>query len=317
MNIEFHYYITYLIALKAGFSHDKAYKIAYSSQFVDDNQKQVEVLDLRMRTVYRSTPTQIEILSIGKRRDEILQSHHFLPGDDVERPQITTPNCQLANTMLEMALEEDNPYLIGIASHAYVDTWAHQNFAGRKDEVNGMPGLDCAIIPNIGHADALDDPDSLDAQWHDKRPSHKKMIKNSDRFLDAAAHLCTHYHKSLHPNKSPDYKDLLTSLTDIFSKHRAFHRFNRNAMMQRRKKHYNHLAVSISGFDIPPYIDGLWREYALQPIANNNVTTGKYHWRKGINFATHDWWQFQEAAKDFQQKIFPIIASKYGKEINT
>ena len=37
MDIEFHYYMTFLIAAKAGFGQDEAYTIAYSSQYVDDN----------------------------------------------------------------------------------------------------------------------------------------------------------------------------------------------------------------------------------------------------------------------------------------
>ncbi|MEW5746461.1 MAG: DUF6765 family protein [Nitrospirota bacterium] len=37
MDIEYHYYITFLIALRAGFKRDEAYKIAYASQYTDDN----------------------------------------------------------------------------------------------------------------------------------------------------------------------------------------------------------------------------------------------------------------------------------------
>jgi len=37
MDIEFHYYMTYLIAKKAGFRNEEAKTIATASQFVDDN----------------------------------------------------------------------------------------------------------------------------------------------------------------------------------------------------------------------------------------------------------------------------------------
>lgn len=37
MNIEFHYYITYILARQAEFDPEDAYKIAYSSQYTDDN----------------------------------------------------------------------------------------------------------------------------------------------------------------------------------------------------------------------------------------------------------------------------------------
>ena len=37
MNTEFHYYITYLIAAKAGFPAEEARLLAYASQYVDNN----------------------------------------------------------------------------------------------------------------------------------------------------------------------------------------------------------------------------------------------------------------------------------------
>lgn len=37
MDMEFHYYITYLIAVRAGFSTTESSNPAYSSQFLDDN----------------------------------------------------------------------------------------------------------------------------------------------------------------------------------------------------------------------------------------------------------------------------------------
>ena len=37
MDIEFHYYMTFLIAGKAGFGEEDAFTIAYASQYVDDN----------------------------------------------------------------------------------------------------------------------------------------------------------------------------------------------------------------------------------------------------------------------------------------
>ena len=37
MDIEFHYYITYVIALRAGFNAEDSYVLAYSSQHTDDN----------------------------------------------------------------------------------------------------------------------------------------------------------------------------------------------------------------------------------------------------------------------------------------
>jgi len=43
MNIEYHFYVTYIIALQAGYSESDAFKIAYSSQYTDDNDKILEI----------------------------------------------------------------------------------------------------------------------------------------------------------------------------------------------------------------------------------------------------------------------------------
>jgi hypothetical protein len=58
MDIEFHYYVTYLVAMKAGFSSIDSYKIAYSSQYIDDNEKQIIICNDIGEEIYRSTVTQ-------------------------------------------------------------------------------------------------------------------------------------------------------------------------------------------------------------------------------------------------------------------
>ena len=43
MDIEFHYWLTGLIAYRAGFNRDEAFTIAYSSQHVDENDVTLEI----------------------------------------------------------------------------------------------------------------------------------------------------------------------------------------------------------------------------------------------------------------------------------
>ncbi|MDJ1305768.1 MAG: hypothetical protein MRQ09_06025 [Candidatus Midichloria sp.] len=54
MDTEFHYYVTYLIARKAGFATSDAYKIAYASQYVDDNYNEIEVRDAQNIVNYKN-----------------------------------------------------------------------------------------------------------------------------------------------------------------------------------------------------------------------------------------------------------------------
>jgi hypothetical protein len=312
MNIEFHYHITYLLSLKAGFNQEFAYKIAYSSQFVDDNNKLLEVVDSGMNLVYCSLPTALGSIFPSTKRDIILQSFHFLPGNNPNKPMVTTANSKLANDLLDYALSKSDPYLIGISSHAFADTWAHQNFSGANSDINS---LNNPFIPNIGHADAQDEPDILDAPWHDIRLDGNKMVKNSERFLDAARHLYESFYKASHGVSAKD-DDLLVSLEKIFNNNRARFRFGRNLMFKRRSRMYDELAIQISGFNIPKYKADKWIIDALYSESRGHLWSKKYRWHKPDEFTSTDWWQFQEAAKTFQQQVLPTISScRYENEI--
>lgn len=83
MDIEFHYYMTYLIAVRAGFKVDDAYTIAYSSQYTDDNDNSYEILDDDFP--YKNYISQT--MDITKPKEELLRIHpyfHFFPGNKKE-----------------------------------------------------------------------------------------------------------------------------------------------------------------------------------------------------------------------------------------
>jgi hypothetical protein len=58
MDSEFHYWITGIIAREAGFTEDEARIIAYSSQFVDENDVMLTVRDRASGEEYRNFITQ-------------------------------------------------------------------------------------------------------------------------------------------------------------------------------------------------------------------------------------------------------------------
>jgi hypothetical protein len=83
MDVEFHYYMTYIIALRAGFKTDDAYTIAYSSQYTDDNDTPYEILgdDVPYKNYVSQTT------DITKPKEELLRIHpyfHFFPGSKRE-----------------------------------------------------------------------------------------------------------------------------------------------------------------------------------------------------------------------------------------
>ncbi len=84
MDTEFHYYINYVIALRAGFSPNTAYKIAYSAQYVDDNTEIYTVLQKTNLEQYSNIISQSinPILSV-KDIISIYPVFHFIPGDEI------------------------------------------------------------------------------------------------------------------------------------------------------------------------------------------------------------------------------------------
>ena len=84
MDKEFHYYITYFIALKAGFNEQNAYIIAYSSQYTDDNTAEY-VINPETSSQYHTYISQT--YDIFKPQEEHLRIYpvfHFMPGSGNE-----------------------------------------------------------------------------------------------------------------------------------------------------------------------------------------------------------------------------------------
>ncbi|MGD0142756.1 MAG: DUF6765 family protein [Rhizomicrobium sp.] len=207
MDIEFHYYMTYLIAARAGFGPAQATIVAQSSQEIDDNHVLIEV-GAGTPFEYKSAISQTKNILRPRHDEQVFPIFHFIPGDpdaptarrkDGGRSAwVTTPNSPLANEMLDTALRSGDLYRIGASAHAYADTWAHQNFLGRDHAHNEMPRnggesvfdtlLDAIPVLRIGHALAGHKPDIPDLIWTDGRMAEPSVV-NKDRFLDAARHL--------------------------------------------------------------------------------------------------------------------------------
>lgn len=193
MNAEFHYYAIHWLCSRAGLADGEAYAIAYSSQFVD-NAVHEYLIDAPSGR-YRTLVTQDYVFWDERTLREVYLPFHFVPGDPAEAASLradgqenvlaVTPNAPIARALLVSALKTRNPYRIGIALHAFADSWAHQGFSGRMEDFNALPmnqGL-----PAVGHLRALTAPDDLGAIWIDERltPGSSRVV-NADRFLAAA-----------------------------------------------------------------------------------------------------------------------------------
>lgn len=193
VNDEFHYYIVAFLARRAGFPEAEAHELAYASQYTDHALVPYEVRGDGVR--YQTIATHHFGFWDKRHEERIWLPFHFIPGDPEagarvrsdKRPNhlVVTPNSPRAKELLVAALRSRDTMRIGIALHAFADTWAHQNFSGRNEEFNRFDAN--SPVPPIGHAHAGRSPDRIETVWEDPRltPEHR-TVRNHDRFFAAA-----------------------------------------------------------------------------------------------------------------------------------
>lgn len=308
MDLEFHYWVTGLTAEYAGFSAADCRIIAYSSQYVDDNTREIHIFDDEFDVFpsYVSHVTQTPIPTEAK--DVVMRIYplfHFLPGDmDVaasarvdhqSHSLVTTPNSAYAARIMEltmrnafsryMAKDKSCLHRIGIAAHCYADTWAHQNFAGWFHSLNMMPGH--ALVPNVGHADAGHAPDIIGNTWQDQRLVNSQ-INNTARFMEAASNLFQHFSSfCARANLSPrgEWSALEAFLESAWSEGDG------SVRLQKYLKHSKFLK---------DYDSGAWEAGAFTKkmvSVEDGTYTEKCLWRTDIKKTNTDWLRFQEGVK--------------------
>lgn len=309
MDIEFHYHLTYLISRFAGFDERKAFLIASSAQFVDDNTKQIDVYGLDNSIYYQGTITSTyEIFSDAKELVKTLGCFHFIPGekellkfknqtsyDSSILETVTTPNSIYAKTAIKYALKTGNPYLIGIACHAYADTWAHQNFTALNHSINHNSGYIRALIPSIGHAEFLTAPDEFNKKWNDHRLNQN--ICNNSRFKEASFYLFLELSKST-KSQVKSAEDFQKLLDYIFRKIKPLGK-------RKRLQFYNQIISDYFYSDIPSYDAESWQLDSI--LFDNRVL--KYYPR--YNFEHNNWHEFNEAALNYKNFMWNLIQNRY------
>lgn len=247
---------------------------------------------------------------------------------------MTTPNSVLANRMMDAALASDNSYRIGAGIHGYTDTWAHQNFLGKRDLLNVLPGAYANVFVSrvmaIGHAHAKHLPDIPALVWQDSRLVNE-TIDNRARFLDAAEHLLgklvVHRNPSIEPGKlAQEKRSLRADLDqDIGNRDDAGNRY-RNDRIERYI--LRSMSDPYGGQAIPRYVKGEWFSEAMNEshsavemaLRNSMVSflsdlpnlsdiaafaedriahavRQTCTWRSPDGYEESHWYQFQEAIK--------------------
>ncbi|MDW3204978.1 MAG: DUF6765 family protein [Alphaproteobacteria bacterium] len=160
MQIDFHHTATYVVARAGGLSHADAATVAHAAQYVDDATTDGEIFGSDGIQLYRRLASAHRMLDYRNLLD--LRNHlcwipfHFLPGNCGHGPEeacaapmadrlICLPNSPVAQDMMRAALsDKDKPYgphRLGIAAHTFIDTFAHQQFAGIDHDVNTVNDL--------------------------------------------------------------------------------------------------------------------------------------------------------------------------------
>ena len=332
MEIEFHYYITYLISTRAGFSPSEAEMLAYSSQYVDKNNR-IFHIDRGKPTAYENYITHT--LNILKPKSELMRIYptfHFIPGDPLSPTARrkdgklhhlnTTPNSENANLIFDAALASSNLYRIGIAAHSYVDTWAHQNFVGYYDVFNAMKGVLSSALPNIGHADAKHKPDQPALVWTDCRLiASNARVNNRVRFLDAAEYLfrkLRHYLDASCSQKTldQDIQALKADLNQAIGVEDPKNQYRGDRILRylalSQQSPYGQQSLAL--FDANHWFDQAIT-HTVRGISDNHKILSKldprkdeYTWK--IDHTNSHWYQFQEAAKIQQKSAWDILCDR-------
>jgi|GEM_PF-2124969 len=255
----FHYYLTKVLAEKAGLTSKDAQILAYATQYVDDSffynklhlngfPGWAEYKSLKMSDdVFCPVQTSHDTFDILRDLDpkicqEVWTGFHMVPNDRIARttnPEvklksyITKENGKKVNQLVDEAIRQleattnPNPdhtralIKLGIALHAFADSWAHDDFSGIHDARNhklendiwheGTWKQDVSLgTVEIGHA--LSSAPDVTVKWRYKNPGDSIYIvkDNLDRFLDCAEKI---YLKLVGFTKTgPDFKDIRTQI---------------------------------------------------------------------------------------------------------
>lgn len=333
MNLEFHYYITYLIAAAAGLSPTDARIVAWSSQYVDDNDR-IFTIDKDLPTHYRNFISQT--INILKPLDTLMRIYpifHFIPGDPLHVSARrkdgamhwlnTTPGSENAGLVMDAALASGDLYRIGIACHGYADTWAHQNFVGYYNEFNSITAPLAAAIPNIGHATARHDPDTISLIWRDERLIDEN-IDNNARFLEAARAMLGKLVRFTTPKIGKRELRRREARLENDLKRCIGASDPEDAQAEARIARYRELAgaTEYGGVGIETYDAKRWMDEAVSTavrglrdrgdslIARLDPLKDIYSWKDRDNYRQTHWHRFQEAVKQHQRETWQILKNR-------
>ena len=239
--------------------------------------------------------------------------------------------------MVEVMRDSDRPYALhrlGIAAHVFVDTWAHQGFAGVNHRINEVSQvkrdgqLDPSFarkvshffdgwlhqaVPPIGHGAALSYPDRPFLRWSYVNGRGEQVVRDNPRdFVEAADELCRVFQRYRLDSPRADVEGLPESLIDALRT-----RFTTWADRDEHVRHEKWLrALAADEFGIGPielrYVakgEGSWKHSALGDAVERE--RGRVH-PYSDDFLRSDWKLFHDAAKAHRRSVVDDILPRFG-----
>jgi hypothetical protein len=333
MDIEFHYYMTHLIALRAGFKPNDAFTIAYSSQYIDDN-KNTYRIEGRDQPYFNLISQTMDITKPQEEHLSIYPVFHFCPAtieeifkqaplrkDGTYHRLDTLPDNLNARQIFADAMNSGNLYRIGIGAHMYADTFCHRDFVGCKHGFNWLKigglinGLLDDILPCIGHALAMHEPDIPALVWEDTRLiSKEREKKNKEQILAAAGHIFDFFCLNTNPGKCQEVrKRLLGDLADAIGEEAET---DSEANVEARMSNYK----ALLGDNYKEYKKSAWFGTAINwhvdaHTAGTSDVKYDYSWKD--DYLKSNWYAFQEAVRTHQAVAFKVLGKTFEEmEIN-
>jgi hypothetical protein len=222
MKADAHYYAVLAFARSCGFTKEAAYQIAYASQFVDDAIINLMYIEgdlegiahdtIEGRPCFFDMSTCHSYMKINTFDYSSMVNNtvafHFVPGckgKGFTRMLRCSEDSPVIKKIMRDALKEKDLIRLGVALHAFADTYSHQGFSGLLSKVNDIRDLTAetripwelsdqiakvvrfftggrkhrfdrlmdAALPAYGHAQALEYPDFPYIKWSYKYDKSK------------------------------------------------------------------------------------------------------------------------------------------------
>ncbi|MEC5404387.1 DUF6765 family protein [Paraburkholderia sp. MPAMCS5] len=356
MNIDFHYGVVYIIARVGGMIPSQALTVAHACQYVDDATTS-GILRFEGGETFERFATAHKSFDYANTENDqnrlVWAPFHFLPageGETLEEKAVCRADSAVAREVVRRAIRQRDAqtglHRLGVTLHTYVDTWAHQGFAGIEspgNRVHLLEAQDCTrkgwfanltlamqhlvqhveedvltLALPVGHGAALHYPDQPWARWHyiDGRNMFIQRY-NLPEFVQAAEMACRAVRAYVSGREDfeneegmpGNVKDALTELLDT------------NRIMDDNRRLRAICEVVESGGipslkePIPDYVPkgvGSWK-YKATGLRSEDDTGDKPLWTDA--FEKSDYRLFHDAVKEHRFVTTQEILPAYGLRI--